>query len=892
MKNISFDNPYWLLIAIPLLLAVLIPYFISKNKDNKTVGWFASLIIHVVMIAAVTLAAAGLIHTTVMTRTKVYIVADVSYSSNRNLDKIDEYIATVAKSLPPNSRLGIVCFGNDSEILVSSGTAIKSVKEANVDDSGTDIAQALDFTATLFSEGEIKRIIVITDGFDTGSDGKAAAAVERVVAKDIKIDAIYLDNNLKDGEAEAQISDVRFTASTYLDHETDVGIMIESSVANDLIINLSVKSQESTSFTQIDTTVMRVEAGMSVANFELPTNVSGVFDYKVEVVASNDTSPYNNVYSFTQNVAGKRNLLLITGKRSDVSAFEDLYADIAEIDSYVISGNNKNVPYTVEALSKYDEIMLSNVDIREINNINAFIDSVDAVVSQYGKSLITFGDLYMQNKDDEVFARLEELLPVNFGNANKDSKLYTIVIDISRSMYYSRPAQLLAAKDAATKLVSILDDEDYVSFVTLAGESKVVLAPTKLGSCREELYSMIQSVKASQGTFIGEALDLAYDLMKDLDFEEKQVMLISDGKTYTNEPEDAESVARKMRSDDIVLSTIAVLNHNPVSNHTAGCGFLADLASLGNGVFYELLYEENVAELVFATIGDQITDTIVEGNIAVNVETFRDGILSGIISLPNIKGYVNSKPKLDANMVLSVDYEKNSTTTVHVPLYSYREHGNGRVATFTSDVSGAWLSGWGEELKNTFFENLLVVNTPTERIDYPYELSFEHYGTSSYVEILPTYLNPRAKASIKITDPKGRVNEKQLVFDLNKYHTAFDTPVTGRYHIEIVYTYGNHSFKSDTYYNVPYGPEYDSFAVYDVASVYDFMRGAGQVSLDGKLDLEINKADVDTYELNFRPPLLIIAIVLFVIDVFIRKFKWSDIKGFFGMKKQKGAKQK
>ena len=892
MRNISFDNPYLLLIAIPLLLLLLVPYFIAKSKDNRSVGWLSSLVIHAVIIAAVTLAAAGLVHTTVMTRTKVYVVADVSYSSNRNLDKIDEYIAKISDSLPPNSRLGIVCFGNDVEILTSSGTAIRSVKESTVDDSGTDIAAALDFASTLFSEGELKRIILITDGFATTADGTTAAAVERVVARDIKIDTVYLDNNLKDGEAEVQISDVSFTASTYLDHESTLSLLVESSVENDLMLDLFVKSEEDGEYTKIDTTVMRADAGINTASFKLPTNVSGIFDYKVELSATRDTSPHNNTYTFTQTVAGKRKLLLVSGNDNDIMEVRRLYAETAEIDFRHITSKTRDVPYTIEDLSQYDEIILSNVDIREINNINAFIDSVDMVVSQYGKSLITMGDLYMQNKDDPLFARLEELLPVSFGNSNKDAKLYTIVLDISRSMYYSRPAQLIVAKDAATKLISILNDEDYVSFVTFSGESKVELIPTRLGDCREELYELIQSVSPNQGTFIGEALKMAHNLMKELDFEEKQVMLISDGKTYTNEPEDAAEVAAEMLNDDIALSTVAVLNHNPQIGHTEGCAFLADLADVGGGVFYELLYEEKVAELVFATIGDKLTDAIVEGDISVNVENYRDDVLDGIHSLPNIYGYVNSKPKLDATMALSVNYQKNESTTVAVPLYSYRDHGNGKVATFTSSLSGNWLGGWSDSDKLRFFGNVLVTNTPPERTNYPYELNFEYSGNSSAVEILPSYLNPKATAKVKITSPDGRVTEQQLVFDLNRYYTEFDTSKTGKYHIEITYSYGNHSFTSNTYYNVAYGPEYDSFAAYDIASVYDFMRGAGQISTDGSLDLENDKGDVSTYELNFRAPLLILAVVLFVIDVFVRKFRWKDITGFFRKKQLKGVKTK
>lgn len=895
MKSISFDNPLWLLLAIPLLAAVLVPYFIAKNKDNRSPRWLASLILHLVMVVSVTLASAGLVHTTVKTMTKVYVLADVSYSSNRNLDEIDEYIQQISDNLPANAKMGIICFGKDFQVLTPSGEAIRSVKEAKVDDSGTNIAQVIDETSTYFSESELKRIILITDGVETTTEGATAAAIERAVAGGIKIDAVYLDNNLKDGEAEVQISDVKYTQSTYQDHETSLSMVVESSVENDVILTLYVKSEENAEYTEIDKMVLQVETGMNMASFALPTELPGVFDYKVELTATKDTSPHNNAYTFTQTVAGKKTVLLVTGNPADPETFMNLYGNTATLDSYVINTRNKRIPYTVEDLSKYDEIIVSNVDIREIDNINAFIDSSEAVISQYGKSLITFGDLHMQNTDDEVFAKFEELLPVSFGNANKDSRLYTIVIDISRSMSYSRPAQLIVAKDAATKLVSILDDEDYVSFVTLAGESKVELAPTRLGDCRENLYSMIQNVTPSQGTFIGEALNLAYELMQPLQqFEEKQVMLISDGKTYTHEPENATEVAEKMKEAEIALSTVLVLPHAPTWTHGIGCEFMEALAKAGDGVYYELLDENKVAELIFAEMGDKITDTIVEGKTKVTVQSYHDETLEGILDVPSVYGYVNSKAKLDSTMVLSVDYKKNSKTTVQVPLYSYREHGNGRVATFTSNVSGDWLQDWSDTLKSKFFGNVLETNTPKERIDYPYELAFEHLGSRSTVQISPTYLNPRAKAEIKITSPSGEVIEQELVFHLNKYEAVFDTPEVGKYHIEVTYSYGNHSFVSHTYYTIPYGLEYNSFAVYDVASIYDFMRGLGRVSTDGNLDLENDKADVATYERDFKAPLLILATVLFVADVFIRKFGWKDIKGFFhasGKKQTKGGEK-
>ena len=888
MKSISFANPYWLLLAIPLAIALLVPYFIAVSKDNRNKGWIASLVIHMVIIASVALAAAEPLHTTVMTRTKVYVVADVSYSSNRNLDEIDQHIQNIKYSLPSNSRLGIVCFGKDAEILTSSGTEIKSVKESTVDDSGSNIAGALDFTASLFSEGEIKRIVLITDGFATTAEGSTAAAVQRLVAKDIKLDAIYLDNNLREGDQEIQISDVEYTSATYLNHDSTLSMLIESSVKNDVILNLYVDSNGE--YVNIDTTTLKADAGMNIATFKLPTDASGSFDYKVELIATADTSPHNNSYIFTQTVAGKRNVLLVTEKRADVTEIESLLGDLAEVDSYVVTNSNGRIPYTIEDLVKYDEIILSNVDIRKIDNIYAFIDSVDLAVSQYGKSLITMGDLSMQNRDDDVFARLEELLPVNFGNANKDAKLYTIVIDISRSMYYARPAQLLVAKEAAMKLVSLLNDDDSVAFVTLAGEAKIELTPTKVGECREELYHMIQNVQPTQGTFIGAALDMAYDYMKDLDYGEKQVMLISDGKTFTNEPEDAAEVAARMRDADITLSTVSVLNHSPSTPnaHTEGCRFLENLADIGGGNYYDFLDETKLTDLIFADIADSITESVVEKSSSVNIELLRDDTVKGILSLPNVKGYVNSKPKLDATMVLSVDYQKNANTTVAVPLYSYRDHGNGRVATFTSSITGGWLNGWSSSAKEQLFTNILITNTPTEHVNYPFTINVSYGGDYSGIEIIPSAVNPKAKASIKITAPDGSVTEQVMIFDLNRYYTTVKTADLGKYHIEITYTYGNHSFTSDTYFTLAYSEEYDSFTAYDIVNIYDFMRGVGQISEDGRLNLENDKSEIDTYEVSFSMPLLILAAVLFVVDVVVRKFKLKDIIGLFS-KTKKGA---
>ena len=875
MKNISFDNPYLLLIAIPLLAILLIPYFISVNKDNRNKGWIASLVIHIAIVVCVSLAAAGLVHTTVMTRTKVYVVADVSYSSNRNLDKIDEYIAEIADNLPSNSRLGIVCFGKDYELIKSSSDSqLKSVKENTVDDSCTDIASAIDYAATLFSVGEIKRIVLITDGFVTASDGNAGAAILRAAEMGIKVDAIYLDNNLHEGEGEVQISDVEYTKVTYLDHENKLKVLIESNTDTNVRLELLVDSDGE--YAQVSYKNISLEQGVNLVTLELPSNKQGDFDYKVSI-SSNDGSDFseeNNEFYFTQTVAGQRRVLLITENTLDKMMIESMYSDSAKVETCLVTSSDGEVPYTVEKLVQYDEIILSNVDIRKINNVYAFIDAVDLVVSQYGKSLITLGNLYMQNKQEDVFVRLEELLPVSYGNANKDAKLYTIILDISRSMYDT--SQFATAQAAAQQLLSILDDNDTVAFITLAGDAKMIQLPAKLGTVREELIQKIEALKPTQGTFIGSALKLAYDTMENLPFAEKQVMLISDGLSSTLEHEDASEIAQQMYDNGIILSTVNVIREEDE-------GYLKGLAANGGGNYYFLKNSDGISDLIFSQISEDLSDAVIEKQTKVNIETSKGGITSGILHLPDVNGFVNSAAKLDATTVLTVDYQKSETVTKRVPLYAYRDHGNGRVASFTSSLSGNWLSSWSTDLTSRLFGNILVANTPSECINYPFNIDVRHYVGYSTIEVIPSTVNPRASALLYLNSPGGEFVEMEMDFSLNRYVATVPTEELGKYQLEIFYSYGKQTFYSSTFFTRNYAEEYDSFAAYDIVDIYGFMRGVGRVVTDGSLSLESNKNELDRYEVSFRAPLFIAAILLFVVDVIIRKFTLKDIKGLFAI---------
>ena len=883
MKNVSFDNPYLLLLIIPLVVLITVPAIIAMVRGVKTKAVTASFIIHLIIAVAATLAIAGMKSETVITKTEVYVIADVSYSSNQKLDEIDRLIGDVAESVPQNSVIGLITFGKDAELLVPLGDPMVSVKENKVDTGATNISSALNFVADKFSNDTIKRIVLITDGKETVADaaGNLVSAIETLYSAGVYIDTVYVDANLDDDARELQIDDVQFKTSTYLNHSTTADVAIRATHDTKAILYLYKNGSI------FETQSCKLTRGYNIINLPLDTTESGIFDYKVEISMQEieDESPHNNAYSFTQEVADKLNILVVSGSSADVEAIQAMYGEEASID--VCGSVNKTpLPCDIEVICQYDEIILASIDLSTLENYDAFINCLDIAVSDFGKTLMTMGDLAIQNTTDEALKRLGNLLPVKFGNNDSEPKLYCIVLDTSRSMQDTY--QLIMAKQAAVYLLNILSDEDYVCVVAFSGDARVVQAPTK-ASNRESVAKIVNELQPSQGTLLGAAMHETYKMIGLLPYSEKQVMLVSDGRTHSFEPEDAIATTKKMRNAGIITSVI-----NTVSPE--GVTMLQNIAATGGGKYYYVENEAELEALMFDKIEDDLTETIVEKESEIVINRPKDPSIGDIIAIPSINGYVYSTLKSSATDVLVTKYQKNSDVTTEPPVYAYWDYGNGKVCTLTTKISGQWTAGWRETEGDVFLSGLASVNTPDEKVDFPYSITVTYDGIEAKVEMVPAVLNPYAHVAISITTPDGTVltatSDDAFAFDASKYVYEFKTDVLGKYAIKIVYSYDQKSFESDTYFNLSYSPEYNRFEIFSPSPLHAAVRNRGTVN-DGVVPkLENDEKEIETYVVNFVIPLLIIAISLYIIDIMVRKLKWNDIKGLFKWTKKIGGKAK
>ena len=906
MSNINFDNAWWLLLAVPLVVLVTVGFAVVTRKENVNGHSIASYVLHIVMAIIVAFAAAGTTFTTVLTETNVYVVADLSYSANKSVDAIDSYIRNM--ELPRNSKLGVVCFGKDYELLCEMGDPknVKSVRDSHVDDTETNIAEALEYTGTLFKEDVIKRIVLITDGRHTDESDSYALkrAVDLLETQDVRVDAIYLDSNLKADSKEVQISEVNYTSTAFLYGAETADVIVQSTYDTQAVLTLYRDGEK------IRDKAVSLIVGYNTVSFDLYTVRTGTYDYEVTIEADGDESGYNNSYLFSQIVSSDIKLLAVTQKWEDATTIIERYSgratvEIFEYDKSVTNaakteylsqynGNSKinvhrlnlDIPFTVEDLCTYDEIILADVTLSSMTNYTEFVTNVDNVVSLYGKSLVTFGNLGIQNNPENEIVKFKNMLPVSFGGS-EDPKAYTFIIDTSRSM--NKLGRLDVAKALCAKLIDVLNDNDQVSVVTFNEEVRLVQPFRKLTS-RSDVIDTINKLDVRQGTVIGSGLQMAYDhIMSSAQFSDKQVMLITDGLNGASS-DDPVSIVKQMAEDAIVTSVYDVARGGGNAKAT---NLLREIALSGGGNYYSAGDLDDPLDVSFGQVSDKVTVTTVTKNTSVGISRRSDEVLDGLnlSGIPNVSGYVYSNTKASATTVLTVNHVKSSGTTPK-PLYAYWNYGNGKVSVFNSQMTGTWTSDWNSSgFMSGLLDNILTVNTPEMKSVVPYNVSLTQAGKTAHIELTPAVPHLNATAKIEVIKPDGEVLTQNLTFNSSYYYFDFNTVGKGKYTVTVTYTSYNTDHISDASFNISYTSEYNAFAVFDVAVLHKALDGRGDVVENGTIKLKIDESQLSTYNVQLRVPLLIVTVAMFVADIIVRKLKWDDIKSFFSFfKKSKGKK--
>lgn len=851
MSNIKLDNPLFLLLMIPMFVFIIVSFFMLKKGKSKVKN-IVSLLLHLFISVLLVVSCAKISVLKSIKNSEVYILADVSESTKQQEEQIDKYILDINNQIDNVTKLGVICYGKNYEVLTPLGGQIKSVSSSKVDKSATDLEGVLRFTNSYFSNDVIKKIILITDGEET--DNHSLNAMQELKSNNVYIDAIYLKHPLL--ENEVQINSLSYNEKVFLNHDESLKVSVQTSRDCQIDITLYLDNQIK------ETKKENLAKGINIIEFDLDTSKEQLAHYKITITSDQDTYIENNEMFFVQDVTSDFKVMVVGKTRSDcLTAMVNYDLENTEVDYFF---NNEDIPYRIEELLKYDEILFTNFNIVSVNHHEELVENLELYVSKYGKSLITYGETYASGTSSPIMSKYNNILPVQFESV--DAKCLALVIDASSSMETDN--RLDKAVEGAIACLDLLGEKDYVTVISF-GEKTKVLQPLTSAKNREQIINSIKSITVSYATNMVKGIQEAYSQIRTANFENKHMIVLTDGLPYDDEYI-LNSTVENMARNNVVSSFINI-------SCKEGESLLKNLAILGNGEYYFITSSSDIVNVILTSVSDVVTNTKIEKETKINVAKEKDILLENVSDLPNIQGYNFCRIKGSANTILTVTYTNELGGEREVPLLAYWTYGKGKVISFTSNANSTWTSDLiNSSQGKILFNNITSFAQPETKIDTMYKVDITTKGFSSEVIVELDFINQDAFLEMNLIYPNGNNITRYFKNLSNVYSTTFLTDIIGEYTLELTYHHIDYTYQVVKHFSFCYSKEYDMFTRQNEQLLYEIVGEDGTISFDGKYEINASEVEHRYYE-NISVYLLITSVILFIVDVTIRKLNIKDL---------------
>jgi Ca-activated chloride channel family protein len=684
--------PLWLLVLPPLL-------WIAADRHHTSAGRWrmrVSVALRSAAIAALVLALTQPMLQRTITDISVVYVLDVSHSiAPAFVQSALEWMRQANRTGEP-AHARYVVFADRPRLLNSveeiESVAVTSDAAANqsaINQSATDLEQALDMAAFGFAPNHAKRLVLMTDGNATAGD--AWRALPRLRNQGVRIyalpAAVALDNDawiesvdLPEGVRQYETAAVR--ARVYS--------RVQAPARMQMKLNGDAVARQTT----------MLQPGENEITFTAPFKRQGINTVLVEVDADGDQVAENNSLSQSVWVGPRAKILYVESKPETAHYLRDALQ--AQGIDVTVAGTEG---FTAR-LNGQDALVLSDVSADKLDP--ATVLRLERFVREGGGLLFTAGE---NTYGAEGFSgnRMQGVLPVKF-EARRKRKELDLVLLIDRS-FSMRGRKLEFAKSAALSTLDLLDEHHRLAVIAFDSRPHEIVPLAEVGN-KHRAEDLISSMSASGQTNIYNALWHAYRLLEHSPAKTKHMILLSDGNTAPPgrlaaetsssaamalirkerglPPEQEydktvgsggiEELATQFNRANITLSTVAV-------GEDPNLELLGQLAHAANGTSHEAVSETEIPALFVTEAKRLLGESMVEEPFR-PVVRMKTEALAGVDFAhgPELKGFVLGQPKRFAEVVLEAKD--------HQALLVQSHYGLGKSIAFLSDVKNRWAVDW------------------------------------------------------------------------------------------------------------------------------------------------------------------------------------------------------
>jgi Ca-activated chloride channel homolog len=784
-RPIEFLQPAW------FFLAALVPYFFVVRTQSLTdvsvtqqilSNGFRSLL--VIGIAA---ALARPVWTTTDDKIATVVLVDVSDSiTDKQLDAARAWIHELEEARREDDRIFLVSFAQRPQVVrPEQGEAI----ERHADGAGTNIQAAVQLAYGLYPDGYLPRIMILSDGHETGGDLLSEAyRAEQMGVKvfwkplpedlvpEIRIASLRLPDEIKVG------APFEVRAEIWSSHEEEVTLTLRQ---DDFPNPLEPRKQ------------VALHEGTNWVTFKSEAKRAGFTTYVLRILdPQRDTEKANNVSVMTAPVQGRPRVLYVEGGvlRQPTSATYLARALDQENFDVEVRGPS-GLPSTAQELQRYDLVMISDVPAHFMGL--AQMTALERYVRDLGGGLIMAGGEDSFGSGGYQGTRMEKIMPVRFDTeTTREQPNIAIALVIDRSGSMAGP-RLEAAKESARATVEVLAPNDLVGVIAFDNSPHTIVRMQRAAN-RMRISGDIARLQAGGGTNIYPALLEAYQVLQSVNAKVKHVILLSDGEA----PYDGiQELCQEMRSARITISAVGI--------GEAGRQLLQMITDAGDGRLYMIEDIAALPRVFMRETTEAKRSSLVEDRVSVHVAKQVDAIEgTGVASAPPLHGYVSTKPKPTSEVILVSDLGE--------PLLARWRVGTGTSVAWTSDVKNRWGVDWVRWHNYPKFWAQVIRSSMRRKVYDSYDLFAQVVDGRAEVVVDAVDVDDRfvnsLETTLEIIDPATSTTRRTIPMDqtaAGRYTAEFDMDRYGSYLLKAVHRRdGQVVAESLGSASLPYPPEY------------------------------------------------------------------------------------
>ena len=721
--GVSFNEPlWWLLLPLLAWLAwrLRLPWLQmpaspdQKQREQKRL--YLRLVLLFLLVAA--LSGPGFVST--VNRQAVVFALDVSDSVGAAVGKGEQWIREALEKKPAGAAAGVISFGRQA--LVEEPPGVRPAFYRAATEPGTEstvIGEALRFSRSIMPQDARQRVVLVTDGRDTGGD--AAAAARALHAEGIRVDVVPEGTP---AGPDIRIDSLFLTPQARVGEHTLVELVITSGMAAEGDLYLERDGE------LLASKPVQLKSGENRLTFSVPAGEAGLHSYRVKISPRDraaDAFAANNETGGVQEVSGPPRILILTG---DAGQAQNLAGALRASGKAVVDIREPAAaPRGITDWVRYQAVFL--LDIPAYSLGEQVMSELETYVRDVGGGLVMIGGPDSFGPGGYAGTPLERALPVSMdikGRGEMPSLGLLLVIDKSGSMseMAGGAEKIALARDAAARSVAVLTRRDRVGVVAFDTMPWWVVPPGPADD-KEKLQQLIGSIQAEGGTEIYPPLQAAYQALIDLPTRVKHIILLTDGMSASGG--DYRSLLADMRAKGISLSTVAV-------GAEADAGMLKALSELGRGRFYATADADSIPsiftkETLMATrsfaVNEKFYPQVADWN----------PLLRGLEQVPPLNGYITVSPKELAQTLL--------VSPCGDPVLAAWQYGLGRTVAWTPDAGGRWSAEWLGAVFPRLWGNVLSWILPAETTD----------SLSVQAEVIPGSGLSGRDLQVKVEDSSG-----------------------------------------------------------------------------------------------------------------------------------------